>query len=69
MQTEVIKIEGMTCMGCVNSVKNILEEIPGVDSVEVSLDQKQATIRYDDAAANADQFRKAIGDAGFEVAV
>jgi copper chaperone len=69
MQTEVIKIEGMTCMGCVNSVKNVLEKIPGVDSVEVSLNQKQATIHYDDASANTDQFRKAIGDAGFEVAI
>jgi copper chaperone len=69
MQTEIIKIEGMTCMGCVNSVKNVLEKIPGVDSAEVSLDQKQATIQYDDASANTAQFRKAIEDAGFEVAV
>ena len=23
MQTEVIKVKGMTCMGCVNSVKNV----------------------------------------------
>jgi copper chaperone len=69
MQTEIIKIEGMTCMGCVNSVKNVLEKIPGVDSAEVSLDQKQATIQYDDASANTAQFRKAIKDAGFEVAL
>jgi copper chaperone len=69
MQTEIIKIEGMTCMGCVNSVKNVLEKIPGVDSAEVSLDQKQATIQYDDASANTAQFRKAIEDAGFEVAI
>jgi copper chaperone len=69
MQTEVIKIEGMTCTGCVNSVKNVLEKIPGVDSVEVSLEQKQATIRYDEASADIARFRKAIEDAGFEVAV
>jgi copper chaperone len=68
MQTEVIKIEGMTCTGCVNSVKNVLENIPGVDSVEVSLEQKQATIRYDDASTDFERFRKAIEDAGFEVA-
>jgi copper chaperone len=69
MQTEVMNIEGMTCMGCVNSVKNVLEKIPGVAGVEISLDRKQATIHYDDAAANTDQFRKAIGDAGFEVVI
>lgn len=69
MQTEVIKIEGMTCTGCVNSVKNVLEKVPGVDSVEVSLEQKQATIHYDGASADTGRFRKAIEDAGFEVAV
>ena len=69
MQTEVIKIEGMTCMGCVNSVKNVLEKVRGVDSVEVSLEKKQATIHYDAAAANTDQFRNAIRGAGFEAAV
>ena len=47
MQTEIIKIEGMTCMGCVNSVKNVLEKIPGVASAEVSLERKQVTIQYD----------------------
>ena len=67
MQTEVIKIEGMTCTGCVNSVKNVLEKIPGVDRVEVSLEQKQATIHYDAATGNTDQFRNAIRGAGFEV--
>lgn len=66
MQTEIIKIEGMTCMGCVNSVKNVLEKIPGVASAEVSLERKQVTIQYDAATASAAQFRDAIEDAGFE---
>ena len=26
MQTEIIKVKGMTCMGCVNKVKNGLEK-------------------------------------------
>ena len=67
MQTEVIRIKGMTCMGCVNSVKNVLEKIPGVDSADVSLEQKQVSIQYDDATTNADQFKNAITEAGFEV--
>lgn len=57
----------MTCMGCVNSVKNVLEKIPGVDSADVSLEQKQVTIQYDAAITNADQFKDAIKEAGFEV--
>ena len=69
MQTEVIKIEGMTCMGCVNSVKNVLEKIPGLASAEVSLERKQATIQYDAATAGTVQFRNAIKDAGFEIVI
>lgn len=68
MQTEVIKVNGMTCMGCVNSVKNVLEKIPGVNNANVSLEQQQVTIEYDDAKAHADQFRDAIKGAGFDVA-
>lgn len=67
MQAEVIKINGMTCMGCVNSVKNVLEKIPGVSNANVSLEQQQVTIEYDASKAHTDQFRKAIKDAGFEV--
>ncbi len=67
MQTEIIKIKGMTCMGCVNSVKNVLEKIPGVNGADVSLEQKQVTIQYDATAANTPQFKDAIKEAGFEV--
>lgn len=67
MQTEVIKVKGMTCMGCVNSVKNVLEKIPGVSNADVSLEQKQVTVQYDAATTNANQFKEAIEEAGFEV--
>jgi copper chaperone len=55
-------------MGCVNSVKNVLEKIPGVSSANVSLEQKQVTVEYDAATTNAEQFKDAIKGAGFEVA-
>ena len=47
MQTTIVNINGMTCMGCVNSVKNVLEEISGVNNAYVSLEYKQVTIQYD----------------------
>ena len=67
MQTEIIKIKGMTCMGCVNSVKNVLEKIPGVNGADVSLEQKQVAIQYDATTASPNQFKDAIKEAGFEV--
>ena len=60
MQTEVIKVKGMTCMGCVNSVKNVLEKIPGVSSADVSLEQKQVTSPVRCCHNQSDQFKDAI---------
>ena len=45
MQTTTIKIKGMTCMGCVNSVKSVLTNLAGVAQAEVSLDPAQAIIQ------------------------
>ena len=68
METITLDIQGMTCMGCVRSVKNVLEPISGVSSVEVSLDASQATITFDPSKANIAQFKAAVQDAGYEVA-
>lgn len=67
MQTTTIKIKGMTCMGCANNVKTVLEKFPGVGRVEVSLEQAQATIQYDPTKADLDQLKEIIIDTGFEV--
>ncbi len=66
MQTTVINIKGMTCMGCVRSVKNVLERIPGVSNADVSLEDAQVTLQYDAAITGIDQLKQAIKDAGFE---
>ncbi len=66
MQTTVINIKGMTCMGCARSVKNVLERIPGVSNADVSLEDAQVTIQHDAAISSSDQFKQAIKDAGFE---
>ena len=68
METVTLKVKGMTCMGCVRSVTNVLEPLPGVAQVEVSLEQGQATVRYDAGKAAPAQFKSAIAGAGFEVA-
>ncbi len=67
MQTTTLKIQGMTCGGCVNSIKTVLKNLTGVEQVEVSLDTAQATIMHDPASASVDHLKKAIDDAGFEV--
>jgi len=67
METIQLNIKGMTCNGCVNSVKNVLQKTPGVTGVEVSLEQNRATVTYDPQQANPAQFKAAVEDAGYDV--
>lgn len=68
METVTLSVKGMSCMGCVKSVKKVLEPIAGVQGVEVSLEDARATIRYEPGQAVPEQFKAAIRDAGYEVA-
>ncbi len=67
MEKITLAVKGMTCMGCVRSVKNVLEPIPGVGSVDIDLGNGLVAIAYDAAKTGADQFKAAIQDAGYEV--
>lgn len=66
METVELKIEGMTCGGCVDSVTRTLRRVPGVQAVDVSLDQAKARVTYDPARAGLADFRRAVENAGYE---
>ena len=66
METIVLKVGGMSCGGCVKSVTGVLSKLPGVESVEVSLEKAQAVVEFDPALSDKTQMIKAIVDAGFE---
>jgi len=67
METVTLNVKGMTCMGCVRSVKNVLEPIAGVSGVEVALEKGLVTIGYDSARTGIAAFKAAIEDAGYDV--
>lgn len=66
METTVLKINGMTCGGCVKSVTNVLKALPGVHDAEISLERAEAEVSFDPAQASVAQLKGAIEDAGFE---
>ena len=43
-KTYVLHVEGMMCPRCVAHVKSALEDVKGVKSVDVSLEDKTATV-------------------------
>jgi copper chaperone len=66
MQQLELSITGMTCNGCVNSVRNALSRVPGVKDAEVKIGT--ATVTFDPAIAGAEAIRGAITRAGFGLA-
>ena len=63
---KILKVEGMMCEGCVNRIKNALENIKGVKIIEISLDEKNVHIDVDNEIIFNDVVNK-INDLGFEV--
>ena len=41
---QVFAVDGMSCEGCASTVKTALSELEGVESVDVSLEKKEAVV-------------------------
>ena len=59
-----ILIEGMQCGHCTAHVKEALEDLAGVTSVEVSLEGKYAIVESD---KTDDELKSVIEEEGYEV--
>ena len=69
MQTLTLKIDGMTCGGCVKSVTKVLENLEGVEKAEVSLENADAIISFDESKIQPAALIEAVEDAGFDAAL
>ena len=63
---KVLDVEGMMCGKCQAHVQKALEGVAGVSSVEVSLENKQATVTMDSDIAD-EKLSEAVTEAGYEV--
>lgn len=68
MNTLILSVTGMSCMGCVNSVKNLVSALPGVATVQVDLASGRVEVSHDPTRADAQCIRQAIESGGFQVA-
>jgi copper chaperone len=66
LETRQYIVNGMTCDHCVLSVREEVEEIPGVADVDVDLPSGRLTISGSEVADDA--VRVAVAEAGYEVA-
>jgi copper chaperone len=68
VETVKLTVSGMTCQGCVRSVKRVLEDIPGVVAADVSLEHGEARVDFDPTRASPMQLKAAVEEAGYDAA-
>ncbi len=61
-----IKIEGMKCMHCASAVKSAIEKISGVNSADINLENKSATVDFQENVS-LEEIVSAIENQGFDV--
>ncbi|MDX1554429.1 MAG: mercury resistance system periplasmic binding protein MerP [Xanthomonadales bacterium] len=68
-QTVTLDVPGMTCAACPFTVKKALTNVDGVQKVEVSYEQREAVVTFDDAKVSTQQLTTATDNAGYPSSV
>ena len=66
-KTVNLDVEGMTCTGCENTIKEAVGKVPGVTGVTASHTEGLAVVKYDSTKTNIKAISGAITDAGYTV--
>jgi copper ion binding protein len=62
-----IKISGMSCEHCVARVEKSLENLEGVEEVQVDIKTEKATVKYDPEKLKIAELDAAVEKAGYNV--
>jgi len=63
---ETLKVEGMSCNHCVNSIETSVGELTGVSAVKVDLGNNEVLVEFDNTTTFA-QIKETIEDQGYEL--
>ena len=66
MKEVKLNITGMHCEGCSTRLQKVLNNQDGVEDATVSLENKEAVVKFDEFQTNVDALKEAVEDAGFE---
>ena len=65
MATTELKIEGMTCGHCAQTVTGALQKLGGVERAQVDLNAGRARVEYDEAQTDVQEMIRAVGEEGY----
>jgi copper chaperone CopZ len=68
MKQLTLAVEGMMCDGCAGTVREALTEVAGVESVDVTLEEKRALVTIAEGTPDA-ALVGAVAAAGYEASV
>lgn len=60
-------VKGIHCASCINLIEKSISKVKGVESCDVSLASKKATIEYDESQTSPDQLNTTIKGYGYEL--
>lgn len=62
-----MSVSGMTCMGCVETVRSSIAQLEGIDTVSVSLDSARAYVIFKPQKTDTVSIRKAVELNGYKI--
>ena len=67
MKQELVKVEGMTCQHCLQTITDALKNISGLNGIDVDLDKKEVNVRFDENETSLQEITNKIIQIGFEL--
>ncbi|MBW4690318.1 MAG: heavy metal translocating P-type ATPase [Lyngbya sp. HA4199-MV5] len=65
METVNLKLRGMSCAACANSIERAIRAVPGVSASSVNFGVEQGTVTYDPRKTTVEVIQNAVKDAGY----
>jgi Cu+-exporting ATPase len=65
MDNTTLKLRGMSCASCANSIEDIIRSVPGVSACSVNFGAEQASVTYDPKRTNLKVIQDAVDAAGY----
>ena len=65
METVTLKLRGMSCAACANSIETALQSVSGVSACSVNFGVEQAAVTYDPRKISVDELEAAVKSAGY----
>ena len=65
MDNATLKLRGMGCASCANSIEEAIRSVPGVNECYVNFGAEQATVIYDPQTTNLEEIQNAVDAAGY----